>query len=164
VKAQCSLCSALISRGGHGQKASTTSLLKHLKLKHHDAFYAGTGKFPKKDEKSSADADDDTTVNDESDGNGEGKSSKSRLEKSAELPTIKNTPKGPKFKFYQFWDIEDPAIAPYHYSIAEMLALDCLPYSRVEDIGFLRLINTLQPRYEVIDRIFTIIQHLHVFF
>jgi len=33
--------------------------------------------------------------------------------------------------------------------IAEMMALDCQSYSLVEDQGFVRLLNHLQPRYQL---------------
>ena len=50
------------------------------------------------------------------------------------------------------WDINDARAKTIHIKIAEMIALDCQPYSVVDDIGFRALIHALEPRYNVPSR------------
>ena len=47
------------------------------------------------------------------------------------------------------WDINDPRAQLVHRRIAEMMALDCQPFSIVQDDGFTRLLKTLEPRYSI---------------
>ena len=53
----------------------------------------------------------------------------------------------------QPWDINDARAVRMHKKIAEMMALDFQPFSIVSDVGFIRWLNTLEPRYS--QRYFT---------
>jgi len=44
------------------------------------------------------------------------------------------------------WDINGVRAKAIHIKIAEMIALDCQPYSVVDDIGFRALVHVLEPR------------------
>ena len=52
----------------------------------------------------------------------------------------------------QPWDINDARAVRVHKKIAEMMALDFQPFSIVSDVGFIRLLNTLEPRYKLPSR------------
>ena len=45
------------------------------------------------------------------------------------------------------WDINDVIVQRVHKFVMEMIALDNQPFSLVEDIGFVRLLQVLKPRY-----------------
>ena len=47
------------------------------------------------------------------------------------------------------YPIDHPVAQRITRFIAEMMALDCQPFSIVEDQGFVRLLNHLQPRYQL---------------
>ena len=53
---------------------------------------------------------------------------------------------------HKVWDINDVRAKAIHVRIAEMIALDCQPYSVVDDIGFRALIHALEPRYNIPSR------------
>ena len=50
------------------------------------------------------------------------------------------------------WSFSDPRAQRITFRVAEMVALDCQPLSIVEDAGFLRLMNEVEPRYVVPSR------------
>ena len=50
------------------------------------------------------------------------------------------------------WDINDSRAKAVHLKIAEMIALDCQPYSVVDDIGFRAMVQALDPRYNLPSR------------
>ena len=52
----------------------------------------------------------------------------------------------------QPWDINDTHAVHVHKKIAEMMALDFQPLSIVSNVGFIRLLNTLEPRYKLPSR------------
>nr|XP_009858708.1 zinc finger BED domain-containing protein 4-like [Ciona intestinalis] len=52
----------------------------------------------------------------------------------------------------QCFDASHPTAAAITNALAEMIAVDFLPLSIVECVGFKRLINTLQPRYSIPSR------------
>ena len=47
----------------------------------------------------------------------------------------------------KIWNVNDAKSRVIHFKIGEMIALDCQPYSIVEDEGFKNLINYLKPNY-----------------
>ena len=49
-------------------------------------------------------------------------------------------------------DINDDRAQLVHRRIMEMIAVDSQPFSVIEDIGFIRLISTLEPRYTLPSR------------
>ena len=46
------------------------------------------------------------------------------------------------------WDINDHRAKFIHIKIAKMIALDCQPYSVVDDGGFKALVHALEPKYQ----------------
>jgi len=53
------------------------------------------------------------------------------------------------FNPVKFWDIEDKRAMKLHYAVAEMIAVDNLPISHVENEGFRRVMAKTQPHYQV---------------
>ena len=49
----------------------------------------------------------------------------------------------------QQWDINNAHTVRVHKKIAEMMALDFQPLSIASDVGFIRLLNALEPRYKL---------------
>ncbi len=125
AKALCRLCNKAISRGGSGKNASTKPLRDHLQFKHDEEF-----KEMKRQELVSL-------VNAQS-------SSKTvKLKQPTLLETLQKK---------ALWDINDHRSRELHYLIAEMMALDNQPFSIVEDRGFTRLMNKIQPKYKIPGR------------
>lgn len=52
----------------------------------------------------------------------------------------------------QTWDINDARAQRIHKRKIDMIALDCQPFTIVEDPGFVRLLYELQPRYNIPSR------------
>lgn len=50
------------------------------------------------------------------------------------------------------WDINDARAQRVHRRIVDMITLDCQPFSVVENLGFIRLLSELQPRYNLPSR------------
>ena len=50
------------------------------------------------------------------------------------------------------WDINDPRAKRIHQRIGEMIAIDCQPFSIVEDVGFTHLLKALDSRYSLPSR------------
>lgn len=49
----------------------------------------------------------------------------------------------------RLWDIGDSSAQRVHRRIGEMIAIDCQPFSVVEDVGFTRLLTQLEARYSL---------------
>ena len=49
------------------------------------------------------------------------------------------------------WDINDPRAQHIHTRIGEMITLHYQPFSMVDDVGFIRLLHSLEPRHRVED-------------
>ena len=47
------------------------------------------------------------------------------------------------------WDINDARAKAVHQRLGEMIALDYQPMSIVEDVGFRRFVNILEPKYSL---------------
>ena len=47
------------------------------------------------------------------------------------------------------WDINDHCAKFIHIKITEMIALDCQPYSVVDDGGFKALVHPLELKYQI---------------
>ena len=52
----------------------------------------------------------------------------------------------------KIWDINNPKAERIHRKIAEMMALDYQPLSVVNDIGFTRLLQTVERKYKIPSR------------
>ena len=124
--AECNTCKAEVSRGGKNSKTfNTTNIVNHLKVKH---------------------------VN---------KDKKYEAEKAAEVETFKSQELSRKQQLLEDccgstslkkWGIKSPCAQKVTKKIGRMIALDNDPFSLVEDVGFLRLMQQLEPRYSVPSR------------
>lgn len=127
TKAKCKLCGCLLSRGGVGKKATTSSLLNHIKNKH-PQNYTEISK--------------ENNLSTESGASGVLSQGLKRKQETLEEVLEKR----------KLWDINDHKAIKLHNIIGEMIACDNQPYSFVEDIGFLKLMKEAQPRYKVPTR------------
>ena len=121
--AKCSVCLKEVLRGGHSTKSyTTTNLVNHLKSKHPKEYknYEEL-KVTKEKEINSKDQ--------QSNGN-------EATLKQVTLPEARDLLKP--------WDINDHRAKSIHIKIAEMIALDCQPYSLVNDVGFKALVRALE--------------------
>ena len=50
------------------------------------------------------------------------------------------------------WDINDPRAHKIHTRIGEMIALDYHPFSIVDNVGFIYLLCSLEPKYVIPSR------------
>ena len=50
------------------------------------------------------------------------------------------------------WDINDPRARNIYRKIGEIIALDCHPFSIVDDVGFSCLFHSIEPRYNIPSR------------
>ena len=131
--AKCEECAEVVSRGGDNVKSFTTSnLVSHLRANHPIVYQ----RFCKhKDKKESQRQD----------------FRKERME-SGGFPALRQlTLKGSQDRVKQ-WDINDSRSTALHRKLGEMIALDYQPLSLVEDIGFVRFVAALEPRYKVPSR------------
>ena len=121
----CTICKSEISRGNPDDPSqfSTSPLFKHLQTKHPTEFeQVEKEKEQQVKEKSKTDL----------------KTPKFKQESIIDI--CKNNTK---------WKIDTPEAIRVHKAIGLMIARDLQPYSIVEDAGFLNLIKTLEPRYEI---------------
>ena len=124
--AKCASCELLVSRGGKTAKTfGTTNLSVHLKGKHPELYTEFEKKI--KDLKDAKEA-----------------REKPRPSRQLSLMECKDQ--------VRHWDINDVRAQRVHRRIGEMIALDCHPFSVVEDEGFIRLVKELEPRYTLPSR------------
>lgn len=122
--AECNICKAEVSRGGKSTRTfNTTNIVNHLKAKHHD-------EYQEYERERAAEV--------------KGAELQTASKRQQLLEETKLTPKR--------WDINSPSAQKITKKIGEMIALDNQPLSLVEDIGFQRLIQHLEPRYSVPSR------------
>ena len=115
---KCSVCLKVV-HGGHSTKSYTaTNLVNHLKSKHPEEYKSYEElKVTKEKEINSKDR--------QSNGN------EAKL-KQITLPEARDLLKP--------WDINDHCAKSIHIKIAEMIALDCQPYSLVNNVVFKTLV------------------------
>lgn len=126
--AKCSLCSKSYSTTGRG----TTALKNHLRSMHEKEFKdAITEETRKKDEKQQ-----EKTV--------------TQQMKS----DIKQRNVSEFFRSTKYWDCSENKSKSMDKRIAEMIIIDNLPFSHVEDLGFMRLMAEALPQYKLKQRNF----------
>jgi len=120
--------------GGNNAKwYTTTHIIHHLKLKHPEEH--------KKYEELKAAKEKDTSSKDKQ---------ATKLNTTDELK-LKQVTLVEARDLLKPWDINDHRAKFIHIRIAEMIALDCRPYSIVDDVGFKTLIHTLpNPKSQVL--------------
>ncbi|KAL7646695.1 UNVERIFIED_CONTAM: hypothetical protein RMT77_001948 [Armadillidium vulgare] len=131
--AKCSICKKTYSRKGRG----TSSLKNHLKSMHKAQFTeAMNEELQQKKEKAER---------------------LEREKKSASLQmenVIKQRNVEQFFPSTKFWNSSDIRSKKVDRRIAEMIVMDDLPFSHVEDVGFTRLISEVSPQYKLKQRKF----------
>ena len=116
--AVCKSCQQKISRGGATTKTfNTSNLVSHLKNKHVEEHK----EFEKQKQKVVESKDKQPSMF--------FKGKQLTLEESKDHARV--------------WDVNDPRAQLVHKRIAEMIALDCQPFSIVDDTGFNRLLKAL---------------------
>ena len=124
--AKCNTCGEKVSRGGNSAKShNTTNLVNHVKKKHTEVFHEFTEKRLQSENES-------------------GKGNKKSLLKQTTLLEARDRVKP--------WDVNDKRAQLIHCRIVEMIALDSQPFSVVEDLGFIRFVTALEPRYSLPSR------------
>ena len=126
----CSLCSKQVPCGGDNTKSYTTSnIIHHLKSKHPEEHKKYEDLKAAKEKQN---RDKQTTKIGNCD---ELKLKQVMLTEAKELRLP--------------WDINDHCAKFIHIKITEMIALDCQPYSVVDDGGFKALVHALEPKYQI---------------
>lgn len=128
TKAKCKLCDCILSRGGIGKRATTTSLVNHIKNKH-----------PKDYSEIDLSKENNSDAKDASLGPKAVNQGVKRKQVTLEGILEKK----------KLWDINDQRAIKLHKIIGEMIACDNQPFSFVEDMGFIKLMRETEPRYKV---------------
>ena len=132
--AKCNACDELVGRGGASTKTfNTTNLVNHLKARHGEEFQ----KFQKikKDKETQREvAKSDRT---------QGRSTQLGGLRQLTLQAAGQN---------SVWGINDPRALHIHRKIGEMISVDNQPFSVVEDVGFIHLLHSLEPRYKIPSR------------
>ena len=147
-EAKCNLCSAVFH---HKRSASTSNLLRHLKICHPIQLQI-TQCDNKQPGKSNADARDELKGKDDAPKQAEGSVSIP----SAELITVKRESVQPTLKStilkqepYKPTSIRKKQLDDL---VLNMITTDLQPLSVVEDKGFRNLVQALDPRYKIVSR------------
>ena len=120
-KAVCHECHEDVARGGDKTNSfNTSNLRKHLKCRHPD-------KLRELEESE--------------------KEASKKKEAAKEQTGFSQATLEECLEWTRPYPIDHPVAQRITRFIAEMMALDCQPFSVVEDQGFVRLLNHLQPRY-----------------
>ena len=123
--ALCYSCGDKISRRGNSAKSyNTTNLVNHIKKKHPQVF----SEFTEKQQL-------------------ENQNEKGKYKSSLKQTTLLEARDQVKP-----WDINESRAQLIHCRVVEMIALDSQPFSVVEDVGFIRFITALEPRYSLLSR------------
>lgn len=135
TKVKCNQCGKVISHGGKGKKANTTSLTNHIKHKHVKLMPQLTTDIHKRN----------------------GSTCSEYLSSSSQPSTsAASAPKQLKLQecisSASQWAIDDLRSREIHFCIGEMIALDNKPMSVVERVGFTRLMKKVKPKYKLPSR------------
>ena len=127
--AKCNTCKELVPRGGSSTKSfNTTNLVNNLNREEFDKFQ-------------------DIGKNKEA--QCQAAKSERIQERSNQLGGMRQLTLQATKQRTSFWGLNDPRALCIHRKIGEMIAVDNQPFSLVEDIGFIRLLHTLEPRYNL---------------
>ena len=122
-KAVCHECQENVAREGDKTNSfNTSNLRKHLRNRHPDKLRELEESEKKVNKKKAA----------------------AKEQTSSSQATLKEC-----LEWMRPYPIDHPVAQRITHFIAEMMALDCQPFSVVEDQGFVRLLNHLQPRYQL---------------
>lgn len=123
-KAKCKICGSVYSRKGR----CTSGLITHLKLKHNNEYLKYEELRNKEPEKTSV-------------------SCSTPMQVAKKQITLKET-----LQKNDYWHSSHPKAIEIDKLIAEMLALQDLPFHFVQGIGFRRLMSAALPRYKLRGR------------
>jgi len=127
--AMCTKCEQKISRGGKDTKMyGTTNLTVHLRAKHTESHAELEKKVKEQKELKEA------------------KEKMPRCESHRQLSLMENGD-----RVWPWW-INDERAQRIHRYVGLMIAVDCQPFSTVDDEGFVGLITELEPRYTLPSR------------
>ena len=123
--AVCNECKTSVARGGKNTKAfNTTNVLYHLQTKHTEVYSLYERQ----------------------------KAAKESQKDKIETPTSYQMSLISSFQSCRVWDINDSRSVRIHQKIGEFIAVDCQPLSVVRDVGFVRLLKSLESRYSIPSR------------
>ena len=123
----CNSCKQKVSRGGSTTKTfNTSNLLCHLKTKHGALELKEFEKLKETDSQN--------------------------IERTISTAEPKQLTIQQAQNRSRAWDVNDAQAQTIHRRIAEMIALDCQPFSIVQDHGFAQLLKALEPRYSLPSR------------
>ena len=127
---RCLKCKVNVPHGGTSSKTYTTSnLATHLRSKHSELFVEYTSlKATEKEERQALSI------------------ACSSSTSSKQLTLAETTDR------VRVWATNDSRAIRVTRKIGEMIAIDCQPLSIVSDPGFSRLVNTVEPRYQLPSR------------
>ena len=131
--AECNECADMVSRGGRSARNfNTTNLVNHLKSKHQSIYREFLELKNKKDKERQ-------------------ESRNVRVQQGGFTGLRQLSLQSTKLLNKQ-WDINDTRAKAVHQRLGEMIALDYQPMSIVEDMGFRRFVNILEPKYNLPSR------------
>ncbi|CAG5054202.1 unnamed protein product [Parnassius apollo] len=142
TKVKCNQCQGIISRGGQGRKANTTSMTNHIKYKHNELMpqLAGSIKSSSNEVHLSS-------------------RSQSQPEPFSPTPVPSTSARGEVYiqqtiqdSVMVQWSLQDSRSREISVAIGEMIALDNQPLSIVENSGFISLMKKLKPKYVLPSR------------
>lgn len=160
-KVKCNQCQAVISRGGTGKKANTTSMTNHIKYKH-PQLVPQLGSVVKclSENPSPSPSQSQTEELPASSASLPTPSTSSLSEVSLSQTYQRNIEES----FVVQWSQDDARSKDISIAIGEMIALDNQPLSIVENTGFRNLMKKLKPKYNLPSRKYlteNIIPHLY---
>ena len=151
-KVICNLCSNEFSRGGSDEETCNTSnLRKHLQCKHKDELEKEINATKEAVEKSwlKRKGADITMIKFSKMSKAVSSCSNSPEDTMSTQLTLEET-----LSLKKIWDINSSQAISIHNSVANMIIVDCQPFSIVEDVGFNKLMKCLKPNYELPSRKF----------
>lgn len=156
-KVKCNQCQVIISRGGQGKTANTTSMNNHIKYKHPTLI-------PQLGSAIKCSSTDDSTKS---------QISAEELLKavptpstsvSSEVSLSQKSQQNIEDSLTIHWPCEDSRSREINIAIGEMIAIDNQPLSIVENTGFRNLMRKVKPKYNIPGRKYfteNIIPHLY---
>ncbi|GBP85051.1 Zinc finger BED domain-containing protein 4 [Eumeta japonica] len=144
-KVKCNQCQVIISRGGQGKTANTTSMNNHIKYKHPTLI-------PQLGSAIKCSSTDDSTKS---------QISTEELPKavptpstsvSSEVSLSQKSQQNIEDSLTIHWSCEDLRSREINIAIGEMIALDNQPLSIVENTGFRNLMRKVKPKYNIPGR------------
>ena len=127
-KAKCVLCEKLYSRKGR----STTNLKNHIQSMHKLKYVEVQNELKDRETAST--------------------STETPLQAAKNEAKQRNANMTEYFPTMKIWDINSSVSKSLDEKIAEMLIVDNLPFTHVEELGFMRLLNKSSPQYKLKQR------------